>query len=497
MRNDSNFGQFIMGYSYKIIKRSDQINDLELYRGITSSFEETIKINTYSPVKYKEGNFTIHFLVESVYRGLLEVNESINFITDPNSRIFFSMEKLSNLISAPSFLVNRTETIRLVIENIGGANAFFISASIQEIEPPVGLNQFQFPISIELLEASQTVQIEFEIKPERAGIGHLEIKTEYKNSNNKTSSGLIKLNVDVLPRVDASLTIDDEIINGVQTEINAFISNQEQESIIISETISSNKILFTNNPLEQKALDTNLELSYFGSIISFGNSFIFYTIHFYDPDGSGSAIIHEAIYPISIKDGTIVIEDNNFSFVVILIIISALLLIIILFFGLIAFLKYVPSVNKAFFDKLSTHNINSRFNYKGKKIIVDGANVAWENPKDGKNADLANIEIAKKALEDSGFESIQFIVDASLRYKVGNVSNFDKFAKNKFFKVIPAKVEADLFILRLSEETGALILSNDLFREFREEFKWIEKRRIPFSIINDKFFLHPNEKKQT
>ena len=47
------------------------------------------------------------------------------------------------------------------------------------------------------------------------------------------------------------------------------------------------------------------------------------------------------------------------------------------------------------------------------------------------------------------------------------------------------------FILRLSRDTGALILTNDLYKEYRDEFDWIDKKRVPYSIINGELYLHP------
>jgi hypothetical protein len=36
-----------------------------------------------------------------------------------------------------------------------------------------------------------------------------------------------------------------------------------------------------------------------------------------------------------------------------------------------------------------------------------------------------------------------------------------------------------------------MIVSNDLFREWRPKIEWIDERRIPFSIIQNKVLLHP------
>ncbi|MHA2172322.1 MAG: hypothetical protein ACXAB7_20830 [Candidatus Kariarchaeaceae archaeon] len=45
--------------------------------------------------------------------------------------------------------------------------------------------------------------------------------------------------------------------------------------------------------------------------------------------------------------------------------------------------------------------------------------------------------------------------------------------------------------MRLSAQNGSLILTNDLFKEFREEFSWIDQRRVPYSILSGELYLHP------
>ena len=66
-----------------------------------------------------------------------------------------------------------------------------------------------------------------------------------------------------------------------------------------------------------------------------------------------------------------------------------------------------------------------------------------------------------------------------------------KLANEGIVKMLAARIQADQVILRLSEETGAMIVSNDLFREWRDKIDWIDERRIPFSIIQNKVLLHP------
>ena len=83
------------------------------------------------------------------------------------------------------------------------------------------------------------------------------------------------------------------------------------------------------------------------------------------------------------------------------------------------------------------------------------------------------------------------MADASLRHCIDDERTLRKLSKDGVVKLLAARIEADQVILRLSEETGAMIVSNDLFREWRPKIEWIDERRIPFSIIQNKVLLHP------
>ena len=63
--------------------------------------------------------------------------------------------------------------------------------------------------------------------------------------------------------------------------------------------------------------------------------------------------------------------------------------------------------------------------------------------------------------------------------------------KEGAMKMLPARVDGDKFILRLAEEENAMIVSNDMFKEFRETASWIDQRRIPYTILDGEVYLHP------
>lgn len=85
------------------------------------------------------------------------------------------------------------------------------------------------------------------------------------------------------------------------------------------------------------------------------------------------------------------------------------------------------------------------------------------------------------ALKKLGYESA-IIADASLRHEIDDKETFKKFLDEGRFHQVPPGTVADAYILKLAYEDDAKILSNDLFREYYDEFKDINSRRIPYGL---------------
>jgi hypothetical protein len=122
-------------------------------------------------------------------------------------------------------------------------------------------------------------------------------------------------------------------------------------------------------------------------------------------------------------------------------------------------------------------------------VLVDGANIAYaERTKDDKPK-MSNIIALCKTLRDKGFKPL-VIVDASFRYEVDDPDQLEALLDDQELRQSPAGTEADYFLLETSEETGAVIVSNDTFTDFRDQFDWIENRRVPVMIINGEVILY-------
>lgn len=118
-----------------------------------------------------------------------------------------------------------------------------------------------------------------------------------------------------------------------------------------------------------------------------------------------------------------------------------------------------------------------------KLAVVDGANVAYVEQTTGGKPKVSNLVAVRKALEERGFDVIM-IVDAALRYKVDDPDQLEGLLNEQAVLQAPADTEADYFVLQTADEHDGLVVSNDSFKQWRDEFPWIEERRLPLMIID-------------
>jgi hypothetical protein len=118
------------------------------------------------------------------------------------------------------------------------------------------------------------------------------------------------------------------------------------------------------------------------------------------------------------------------------------------------------------------------------KVIIDASNVASYGRDEKSKPKLSYILAAVKALEEKKDDFV-IIADASLKHEIDDKKRYKKLLEEEIIEQVESGNNADHFILNLAEEENAKILSNDLFREFSDEFHDINNMRIPFSFNDD------------
>ena len=121
--------------------------------------------------------------------------------------------------------------------------------------------------------------------------------------------------------------------------------------------------------------------------------------------------------------------------------------------------------------------------------VVDGANIAYlEKTQDGKPR-VSNIIAVRKALEKRGFDPI-VIIDASLKYEVDDPAQLEGLIDNLKVRQVPAQTDADYFVLETARNEDGLVVTNDLYAPYEDQFPWAEERRIPVMIVRGEVELY-------
>ncbi|NPA85233.1 MAG: hypothetical protein GXO07_04415 [Crenarchaeota archaeon] len=125
--------------------------------------------------------------------------------------------------------------------------------------------------------------------------------------------------------------------------------------------------------------------------------------------------------------------------------------------------------------------------------VVDASNVVLHGPKPNNKGRIENLLIVMDALKKRGFE-VYAVADASLRYKVDKPEVLEKLLNKGKVLQTPAGTPADYFILSIAEREYGLIISNDVFKEWREQFPWVRDkyRVVKYLIAGNEVYFYPD-----
>ena len=115
-------------------------------------------------------------------------------------------------------------------------------------------------------------------------------------------------------------------------------------------------------------------------------------------------------------------------------------------------------------------------------IVVDGANLAYEEMTGDGKPKVSNLVAARQALEQRGYAPI-IIVDAALRHAIDDPDQLEALFDAQVVRQAPAGTDADFFVLETADNEGARVVSNDQFDPYQDKFPWIRDRRVPFMIV--------------
>lgn len=115
-------------------------------------------------------------------------------------------------------------------------------------------------------------------------------------------------------------------------------------------------------------------------------------------------------------------------------------------------------------------------------IVVDSANVAYIEQTQAGQPKVSSIEAAHRALKERGYYAIIIIV-ASVIHEVDNPNRLEELLDDPDIQQAPSQTDADYFILETADRLDAKVVSNDEYDRYRDQYPWIEERRIPLMIV--------------
>jgi hypothetical protein len=122
-------------------------------------------------------------------------------------------------------------------------------------------------------------------------------------------------------------------------------------------------------------------------------------------------------------------------------------------------------------------------------VVIDGANVAYEERSTGGKPKLSNLLKVRRELEERGQEAI-IIIDASLKYDIDDAEQLETLIRSQQVRQVPAGTDADYFIIQFAHELDALIVTNDRYRDYAEQYPWVGERRLPYMIVKGEVVLY-------
>lgn len=128
-------------------------------------------------------------------------------------------------------------------------------------------------------------------------------------------------------------------------------------------------------------------------------------------------------------------------------------------------------------------------------IVVDGANVAWEEQTKDDKPKVSNIIAMRQALEKAGYDPL-IIIDASLRHDIDDPKQLESLIDDQHIRQSPAGTEADYFVLQIAKQQDAQVVSNDMFEKYRDDHDWIWERRMPFMIVDGAVQLYERDEEK-
>ena len=468
-----------------VFERSLLVNTTEL-------FNETVIWSTFN--SQPDGNYSVVAVANSTTTDHYIIKRSFNLNILPSGRVrmFFP--------SNPAYIQHsQSNDVRCLITNIGGETVTNVTVTNQFDKTGT---QGSVIISHSILDIALTEGTTYEgfisFYPDTYLYQKYSFSISYRTIAEPEielilSSDPIEIIVPPDILVD-SYFLPENVTMGRQYSMTFDVRNNQSEALNIVPHIECNNILFSESISESIVVSPGIHhFSLTGDPQEEGNVFLWFWVEL-EWETIAETKWYSTILPSVIHPILIIPKDDGidiFNPIVIYGIILGMVLLSVAYFSR----DIVTNIAKR--GRVASESAFAEASYPLDAVILDGSNIAWEEKNLADKPKISNVEAMINRLSRANFAKIITVADAALRYQIDNQKRLDRLVKEGAVKMLPARVDGDKFILRLAEEENAMIVSNDMFKEFRETAPWIDQRRIPYTILDDEVYLHPTSAKLT
>jgi len=122
------------------------------------------------------------------------------------------------------------------------------------------------------------------------------------------------------------------------------------------------------------------------------------------------------------------------------------------------------------------------------KAIIDGSNAAYLNAPREPRPNIRNISAIADAVEASGRDPI-IIFDPSIRSLIVDVDEFERLLADSRLITVPVGKDIGRLVLETAGKLDAVIVSNNTYADYYEDYPSTEERRIPVAVVNGRVLL--------
>ena len=119
------------------------------------------------------------------------------------------------------------------------------------------------------------------------------------------------------------------------------------------------------------------------------------------------------------------------------------------------------------------------------KVVVDLCNVVYKNLQRPR---LEDVFQTCDFFSAKGIETI-LVASSALKHRIDRRKFFEDLVRQNIVYETPAGYDEDIFILEITDEFGAYVLSNDRFRKYTSTYQAVIKRRIPFMFVKGRIII--------